>query len=286
MLNRSSFPIEEEDQKFPNGFRATCLYYTQHYQTVNYLHYHNFLEIGRCFDGSGVQFINGDVYSFNAASVSIVQKGCIHDSHIIMVDPNEKPSEWKYIFVDLEALGFAPVIGRSFISTDQELLFLFDLMFRELENQPDEWQEQFSLLLPVFLRAAQREEPNRRPMRHNAMADQISFILHVIAMEYASHLSVEQLASRCNMSVSYFRKAFYDNVGMGPQQYIIHVRLSMAEHLLRTTEKPILDIAGEVGFHSLSSFNRLFLRAYGCSPRVLRAESASVPCPAEQKNYS
>lgn len=88
------------------------------------------------------------------------------------------------------------------------------------------------------------------------------------------------------MSVSYFRKAFYDNVGMGPQQYIIHVRLSMAEHLLRTTEKPILDIAGEVGFHSLSSFNRLFLRAYGCSPRVLRAESASVPCPAEQKNYS
>lgn len=55
-----------------------------------------------------------------------------------MVDPNEKPSEWKYIFVDLEALGFAPVIGRSFISTDQELLFLFDLMFRELENQPDE----------------------------------------------------------------------------------------------------------------------------------------------------
>lgn len=78
----------------------------------------------------------------------------------------------------------------------------------------------------------------------------------------------------------------YDNVGMGPQQYIIHVRLSMAEHLLRTTEKPILDIAGEVGFHSLSSFNRLFLRAYGCSPRVLRAESASVPCPAEQKNYS
>lgn len=78
-----------------------------------------------------------------------------------MVDPNEKPSEWKYIFVDLEALGFAPVIGRSFISTDQELLFLFDLMFRELENQPDEWQEQFCLLLPVFFTRspAERAEP-------------------------------------------------------------------------------------------------------------------------------
>lgn len=277
MLNRSEFPIEEEEQLLPADFRATCLYYTQHYKTVNYLHYHRCLEIGRCFSGSGVQFINGDVYSFNATSVSIVQKGCIHDSHIIMVDPGEKPSEWKYIFVDLEALGFPPVMGRSFIASDKELLFLFDLMFQELENKPEEWQAQFQLLLPAFLRLAQRIEPSSHPIRHNAMADQIASILHIIALEYASDLSVEQLANRSNMSVSYFRKVFYDSVGMGPQQYIIHVRLSMAEHLLRTTEKPILDIAGEVGFHSLSSFNRLFLKAYGCSPRAFRADSAAVP---------
>lgn len=275
MLNRSNFPIEEEDQAFPCDFRATCMYYTQHYKTINYLHYHNFLEIGHCFDGSGVQFIDGDVYSFNASSVSIVQKGCIHDSHIIMVDPNEKPSEWKYIFVDLEALGFPPVIGRSFISSDQKLLFLFELMFRELEDKPGEWQEQFRLLLPAFLRIAQRKESSRRSLHQTAMADRISSILHVIAMEYADDLSVEQLASRCNMSVSYFRKAFYANVGMSPRQYMIHVRLSMAEHLLRTTEKTILDIAGEVGFHSLSSLNRLFRRTYGCSPRALRAEHSS-----------
>ena len=129
----------------------------------------------------------------------------------------------------------------------------------------------------AFLRVAQRKKPVLRPLRHTAMADQTYAILHIIAMEYANDLSVEQLANRCNMSVSYFRKAFCDNVGMGPQQYIIHVRLSMAEHLLRTTEKPILDIADEVGFHSLSSFNRLFLRAYGCSPRSLRARSSQMP---------
>ncbi len=277
MLNRSDFSIEVEDQRLPADFPATFLYYTQHYRNVSYLHYHNSLEIGRCFDGKGVQFINGEVYSFNASSISIIQKGCIHDSHIIMVDPNEKPSEWKYIFVDLEALGLPAVVGRSFLSSNQDLLFLFELMFRELENRPEDWQEQFRLLLPAFLRVAQRKEPVPRPLRHTAMADQIFSILHVVATEYANDLSVEQLASRCNMSVSYFRKAFCDNVGMGPQQYIIHVRLSMAEHLLRTTEKPILDIADEVGFHSLSSFNRLFLRAYGCSPRSLRNKSTQMP---------
>ena len=72
------------------------------------------------------------------------------------------------------------------------------------------------------------------------------------------------------MSVSYFRKVFSESVGMNPQQYIIHVRLSMAEHLLRTTNKSILEISQDVGFRSISSFNRLFLRAYGCSPRQFR----------------
>ena len=76
--------------------------------------------------------------------------------------------------------------------------------------------------------------------------------------------------------------AFMGNDALHKRAFSMEKRIER----MRTTEKPILDIAGEVGFHSLSSFNRLFLRAYGCSPRVLRAESASVPCPAEQKNYS
>ena len=123
MLNRSNMPIEEEERHFDSDFRASCEYYTQNYRAVNLLHYHNCLELGRCFDGSGVQFMGGEVYSFNASSVSIVQKGCIHDSHIIMLDSGEKPSEWKYIFVDLDALGIPCTMDRSFVSGDKELLF-------------------------------------------------------------------------------------------------------------------------------------------------------------------
>ncbi len=281
MQNRSNFPIKEETQKFPNNFRVTFLYYTQNYETVNFLHYHNFLEIGRCFYGGGVQFINGKVYSFNSNSISIVQKGCIHDSHIIMVDPNEKPSKWKYIFIDLEALGFPSVSGESFISSDNELLFLYDLMFRELENHPVEWQSQFQLLLSAFLRIAQRKSPVFPPLHYDGTTNRIASILHFIAINYASDLSIKELASRCNVSVSYFRKVFCDNVGIGPKQYIIRVRLSMAEHLLLTTEKPIINIAGDVGFNSLSSFNRHFLRAYGCSPSIFRKKNPTLSWSSE-----
>lgn len=270
MLNRSSLPIESDGKSFSGGYPASCVYFTQDGSRPNALHYHNCLEIGRCLNGSGVHFIGGEVYSFSGNSVSIVQKGCIHDARIILFDPNERPSEWQYLFVDLDALSVPQEMDRSFITADKDLAFLYDLMFRELEARPHGWQKQFCLLLQAFVHAAQRLEPNTRPMRHDAMADQIAAILHLIALEYAEPLSVEGLARRCNMSVSYFRKVFAANVGMSPQQYILHVRLSMAEHLVRTTSKQILTISEEVGFRSLSSFNRLFQKAYGCSPRALR----------------
>lgn len=270
MLNRDNLPIIYQEQLFASDFRVSCEYYTQFYQSENSLHHHSVLEIGRCLSGNGLQFIDGDVSSFTPNSVSIIQKGCIHDSHIIMFDPSETPSEWQYIFADLDALGISPSLNRSFISADKTLVTLYGMMFSELETQPAGWQDQFRLLLPAFLRVAERIEPRRAQKYPSVITDQITMILHYIALEYASELTVEQLAQRCNMSVSYFRRVFNESVGLSPQQYIIHVRLSMAEHMLRTTGKSILEISQDVGFRSISSFNRLFLRAYGCSPRELR----------------
>ncbi len=270
MPNRSTFPIELDQKTLDPSFPVSYQYYTQHYQTDNYLHYHNCMEIGRCLRGSGVQFIEGKIYSFSGNALTLLQKSCVHDSHIIMFDPTEKPSEWQYIFVDLDALGIENQIDQSFLTMERNLRHLYEMMFYELEMKPDGWKDQFLLLMRAFLRLAQRNEPSTKPMKRDPMADQIAAALHIIATDYAQELSVSELANRCNMSVSYFRKLFVTNVGMNPQQYIIHVRLSLAEHLLRTTNKQILSISEEVGFRSLSSFNRQFRKAYGFAPSDLR----------------
>ena len=128
--------------------------------------------------------------------------------------------------------------------------------------------------MQAFLRAASRCEPDTRPMKRDPMSEQIAAALHMIATDYARELRVSELAHRCNMSVGYFRKLFTANVGMNPQQYILRVRLSFAEHLLRTTDKQILSISEEVGFRSLSSFNRQFHKAYGFAPSAIRRKGA------------
>lgn len=270
MSNRSNFPIELDEKQLDPSFPVSCQYYTQQYQTHGILHYHGCMELGRCLKGSGVQFIGGETYPFSGNALTILQKSCVHDSHIIMLDPAEPPSEWQYIFVDLEALGLENPVQHSFLAADKDLRWLYELMFSELERRPEGWQEQFMLLLQAFLRAAARCEPDMRPMKRDPMSDRIAAALHIIATDYAQELSVSELAGRCSMSVSYFRKVFTANVGMNPQQYIIRVRLSFAEHLLRTTDKQILTISEEVGFQSLSSFNRQFHKAYGFAPSAIR----------------
>ena len=272
MLNRSSLPIEREDQPLDPGFPVLAVqHYVQEYRDISYLHYHTCLEIGRCDSGSGVQFIEGELYPFSVNSVSILTRGCIHDSHIVMDDPNETPSVWRYLFIDTQALGVRDdILEKSFLTYSMRAVYLFDVLFDLCLEHGANAREEFILLLRAILLEMCRQAPGRRPLRQNANSDIIIVALHRIAVDYASDLTVSQLARECNMSVSYFRRAFTECVGMSPQQYIIHLRLSMAEHLLRTTTRSIQSISSDVGFHTLSSFNRLFHRKYGCAPRNMR----------------
>ena len=270
MQNRSSLDWLLDEKLFTSDFPTDHIHYTQHYHQDAELHYHQCLEIGRCVEGSGVQFINNEIYPFSSNTISVIQKNCIHDSHIVLTNPVEPPSRWKYIFVDLERLNVALNQIGSFNTYDVELIHLFEMMFHELEDKQEGYRELFVHLLEAFLMKAKRVEPLLRPLKHHPIANQIASALNYIAQTYHADVTVEQLAKTCNLSTSYFRKVFRENLGISPQQYIIRVRLSMAEHLLSTTEKKILTISEEVGFKTLSSFNRLFKKAYGISPRNFR----------------
>jgi len=270
MQNRSSLDWLLDEKLFPRDFPTDHIHYTQHFHQDAELHYHRCLEIGRCVEGSGVQFIDNEIYPFASNTISIIQKDCIHDSHIVMTHPSAPPSRWKYIFVDLEKLKVTINRAGSFNTFDVELVHLFEMMFRELEERREGYQQLFLHLLKAFLLKAKRVEPLLRPLKHHPIANQVASALNMIAQSYHADITVDRLAKACNMSLSYFRKVFRENLGVSPQQYIIRVRLSMAEHLLSTTDKKILAISEEVGFNSLSSFNRLFKKTYGISPRHFR----------------
>jgi AraC-like DNA-binding protein len=103
----------------------------------------------------------------------------------------------------------------------------------------------------------------------------ISDALRRIEAEAHEELALTDLARGAAMSPYHFLRVFRQVVGMTPYQFILHTRLSRAAVRLRGSDRPISAIAFDAGFGDLSTFNRRFRRAMGCSPGAYRAGRAT-----------
>lgn len=84
------------------------------------------------------------------------------------------------------------------------------------------------------------------------------------------NFTIGDLAEACSMSQSHFRRVFHELMGIGPLEHLNHTRITKACTLLRMTDESILTVGEQVGFRSMSSFNRHFAEAMGCSPSEWR----------------
>jgi AraC family transcriptional regulator, exoenzyme S synthesis regulatory protein ExsA len=85
-----------------------------------------------------------------------------------------------------------------------------------------------------------------------------------------SNLSVDELARLCHLSTSSFKRKFADTFDESPKKYIVNKKLEKATEMLKSTDARISEIAYDVGFDSLATFNRNFINSYGKSPSQLR----------------
>lgn len=84
-------------------------------------------------------------------------------------------------------------------------------------------------------------------------------------------ISLRQVAASVNTSAFYFCKMFKQATGLTFTDYLARVRIEKVKNLLLNPHKRVSEVAYEVGFQSLSQFNRVFRRVTGKSPTVWRA---------------
>jgi len=87
-------------------------------------------------------------------------------------------------------------------------------------------------------------------------------------------LSLGQVAKAVNTSTFYFCKMFKKVTGINFTDYLSRVRIEKAKNLLLNPNLRISEIAYEVGFQSLTHFNRVFKRIIGQSPTQYRGQLA------------
>jgi AraC-like DNA-binding protein/ligand-binding sensor protein len=84
-------------------------------------------------------------------------------------------------------------------------------------------------------------------------------------------LSLAAVAQASGASVFHFCKVFKKTTGLKFTDYVARVRLENAKTQLLNPNRRISEVAYDVGFQSLTQFNRMFKRVFGQSPTEFRA---------------
>ncbi|MFC9243809.1 GlxA family transcriptional regulator [Streptomyces sp. NPDC057136] len=83
-------------------------------------------------------------------------------------------------------------------------------------------------------------------------------------------LTLRELADHARMSLRTFARRFNEEVGMSPGRWLIQQRVARARHLLESTDLPVDDIAGQVGFATGTSLRQHLHASIGVSPLAYR----------------
>lgn len=83
-------------------------------------------------------------------------------------------------------------------------------------------------------------------------------------------VSVKELAGASGYSMNQFTRVFRTLFHMKPIEFLMRLRLARASRLLRSAEKPIVEIAIECGFYDQSSFTKAFRKQFGVTPNRYR----------------
>ena len=249
---------------------------------IDYLHFHNYMEIGFCYEGVGELVLGEDTVQFSERKFSIIPKNYPHttNSDIGTV------SRWEYLFVDME--GFLQkaidnpiksermiqrLNSRALFLDEKDHLVIAKRILRILDMM--RFAEEFYIeevkgeLLSLFVEIARLNcdsEQDTIVEESGKITNLVSRSLDYISDHYMEPLKVDDLARYCHISETHFRRVFVGYMNMSPLEYINTVRIQTACEYLKKTDDPINDIAHKCGFTTISTFNRNFKQIMGVAP--------------------
>ncbi|MDT0125380.1 AraC family transcriptional regulator [Paenibacillus sp. RRE4] len=265
-----------------------------------HLHFHNHMEIGICYSDGGVMEIKGENVPFRAGDVTFLPRYLPHTTYS---SPNTA-SRWAYLFFSPEELfqhslktpqsHMEPNLraiqpSRCVLHKDQypKVYMLATSIVEEIQRQTPFYRESaYGLLMSLYIELLRihaidenglsreqklEREQIRETERQSRQPDLvISPALEHITRNYMMPVTIDELADLCHLSTTHFRRKFLEIMGTTPLDFLNSTRVEEACKRLKSTDASVLSISEQVGFRSISSFNRCFARLMGESPKAWR----------------
>ena len=272
------FPVGIHDTTCEKGFSL-------------YPHIHREFEFLVVKKGSGKMYVDGEEYDIKAGDAVFINSEELHVG--IGVDENE--AEFFAVVFAPEVFGsfgedvimnryILPVMNKTVkfqrvypgnISRQKNVCELLEELHEAHALGSDGFELKIkSLLMQIWqLCFESRKQETDRNYSDRTIEDMKKVFLY-IREEYASPLSLEDMAMEVNMSREYFCRRFSELMHMTPFEYLLRIRIENSCRLLGGTDMTIGEIATECGFNSFSYFSKIFKRITGCSPREYRRNAA------------
>ena len=106
--------------------------------------------------------------------------------------------------------------------------------------------------------------------RQRTLDERMKRVLAFIHAHICESIDVEQLATEVCVTKTYFIKLFKGEFGIPPLQYINKKKIEKAQLLLFSTDKPVKELAYDLGFSDHNYFIRLFHKLTGSTPQEYR----------------
>lgn len=255
----------------------------------DFLHFHNYMEIGYCYNGDGNLVIEDRSYEYKGEMFSIIPANIPHTT-------NSKPGnicKWEFLFIDIESFianeinvddfqkrqMISIINKRGTLKTDRNHTVMSKLILniiRECRDQNTYYEDSIKgylyALVIEMIRLADERDRTRNAKR---VSEYIKKSLDYINEHYKEEIRMENIAEASGLSESHFRRVFEDAMNMKPLDYVNLVRVDKACVMMGKEDISMEEISYRVGFQTQSTFNRNFKRLTGMSPHQWKTKEKS-----------
>lgn len=279
----AAFPYAVYRSLIPDGMRSYPL------------HWHNEMEITYILDGSCIISVNKTPLRAQPGDIILILPNQLHsidrdgrehaEYYTIVFDlrllGQDSPSDTcfqKYLRPYLEGSAILPLMLTSdhadYLPLKDAITDLLEVEHREKAIPGKELfiKARLFAILSILEPCRQNTASGDSDCATLVQIQKMKALLQFISANYMHPLTLQEAASFCGYSTSYFMKFFKSFTSATFVEYLNRCRLEKAEELLRATDLTVLEISEQAGFENHSYFIRIFKRQYGITPRKYRLQ--------------
>lgn len=251
-------------------------------------HWHKEWEIIRVLQGTMSISVDGKEYHIKDGDILLLREGILHggipqkciyqcldfDLHSLFTDV-ASVKECIRLFsqnVFLPTIYYPDYHPNIYPVIDE----LFSVFSKETTNDYRELMTlgNLSRLYAIILEKHYYVENTDNTFAKNPKTVQLKPVLEYIESNFASSLTVSELADVISMNPKYFNRFFRSITQQTPMNYVNYYRIEKAANMLCNTNLSVTEVGLDCGFNDISHFVKTFRKFKGTTPKQYQKKNA------------